>query len=190
MPAYARAKRGVLLRRLLEVVERAAQARFAALLEEVAAAQIEIVRLRDRSCRGCSRRRSSPAAALVRRARRRGAARRQFGRDRGDDRRRDLVLHAENVLRIALEHVGPDGEAVGRVHESRRDAQASLVALHRSGEHHRRAQRFADVGRARGLIALGAFRRRWRRAVRESGSARSSARRSCRRRSTRRSCRG
>ena len=58
-------ERRVLLRRLLEVVERAAERRLAALVEEEAAAKVEIVRLEiGRSARG-SRRRARGATATV-----------------------------------------------------------------------------------------------------------------------------
>ncbi len=54
-------------------------------------------------------------------------------------------------LRVALEHVGPDGESVGRVHETRCHAQTRLVALHGAGQHHVHAERLAQLDRARRL---------------------------------------
>jgi hypothetical protein len=58
---------------------------------------------------------------------------------------RDLVLHRERITTVVLEHVGPDLEAVGGVHERGRDAQTLARSAHGALEHGVDAQLPRDV---------------------------------------------
>ena len=116
MPAYARANIGSFRRRLLEEVERAAQPGLAALLEEERPR-----RYRSYACR------SSRAPRRRRAGERDGVA--ELWRDGGHDRGRNLILHLEEICRLALEHVGPERRSVGDVDEPRRHAQSVSLAL-------------------------------------------------------------
>ena len=63
---------------------------------------------------------------------------------RSGDRARDLVLHVEDVLQLAVVALGPELEAVARVDQLHGDADAVARAAHAALEHRRDAELVGD----------------------------------------------
>ena len=84
--------------------------------------------------------------------------------ERRDHRARDLVLHGEDIRGTAIEGLGPEADAVRRLHELRGDAQLVAGALHTALEHRRDAERAADIANVH-VLAAERERRRARRDV-------------------------
>ena len=154
MPAYARAKHRVLLRRLLEVVERAAQARLAALLEEVAAAQVQIVRLEiGRAvvrCRRCGARRPPSAGVEAPPDVSSGEIAATIAVEISSC---TLNTSFDSRSNMSDQTVNPSAVFTRRAVTRRRVLSRCTVPASTIVD----VERFADVGRTRGLIALRAL---------------------------------
>src|SRR6202020_420483 len=70
----------------------------------------------------------------------------QFDLERGDDLLRQLILNGEDVAEIAIESLGPDMAAGGRVDELGGDANAGAVFAHAAFQHVPHAKRPSDLG--------------------------------------------
>ncbi len=75
------------------------------------------------------------------------------------DLARDLVLHLEDVLHLAVVALRPEREVGARVDQLGVDAQAVAGAAQAAGEHVRGAQLLADLRRRDLLVAVGEHRR-------------------------------
>ncbi len=138
-PGVREGESGVQLHRLLEVLERAAKGRLGALVPLEASLQVRLVRLHARGGRLDE---ALPPPE----------DRRREGRD---DRAADLILHVEHVGELAIEPLGPEGEAVLAVHEVGGDAHARAAPAHAPGEHGGDAELGGDLLH----VAFGALER-------------------------------